>query len=141
MFSRFHIKCLIEIEAAIQTPDRGFFIKNDDSIRLAYIIDDKLKYIYLTTPEEVAASLKAHNMIDGYIITPAGVKMYTKVLFTVTGPKGEPVQYQRMVEVKWEDIKLNSTQVQSFAAAHEFNLAGKIMGKVVEITKNYLKAA
>lgn len=141
MLRNFRIRCLIEIEGTIQTPDHGYFIKNEYSIRLAYIIDGKIKYITLATPDEVAELLKAHNMIDLFIRTNTGVRMFRKVLFTVTTSKGAPIQSARNVEVRWEDIVLNSTQVQSIAAAHEFDLAGNMMGKVVSITKNYLRAA
>ncbi len=141
MFTNFKLRCIVEIEGGITTPLSGFFIRNAESIRLAYETGGHLKYINLATPLEVAKFLKKHGIIHTYSVRENLVSMYEKVLFTVTGKKGEPVQYERMVPVKWEDINLNAGQVQTLAAHYEFDLADGIMGKVISIGKNYRKAA
>jgi hypothetical protein len=137
----FRLKCLMDIEAAIQIPDKGFFVRNENSIRLSYSVDKQIKYINLPTHEAAADFLTKRGIIHGYAIIKDEVKMYCKTLITIEGPKGQPVQMERLLPVKWEEIHLNAAQVQSFAALHELEMKSRTMGLVVNMITDYLKTA
>jgi hypothetical protein len=137
----FRLKCLMDIEAAIQVPDKGFFVRNANSIRLCYSVDKNIKYINLPTRETAADFLTRHGIIHSYAILKDEVKLYGKTIITIAGPKGVPVQMERLLPVMWEEIQLNAAQVQSFAALHELEMKSKTMGLVVNMITNYLKTA
>lgn len=141
----FKLKCLMDIEAGITIPPKGFFIRNAASMRLCYSISNKIQYIHLTTQEQAANFLRKHGIIDSYAIINDEVKMYGKTLITITGEKGQPIQMERLLPICWEDIHLNAAQVQSFAAIHEYEKAGRtigrIKGKIINMATNYLKTA
>lgn len=121
------LRCRIDIESTIDTPPTGFFVKNHDSARICYRIGDEFKYINLATPIELAELLKKQGIIHFYSCKGDEVKMFERVLITITGSKGQPIQQPRLVQVKWEDINLSAAQVQTIAAVHELN-----MNKVVK---------
>lgn len=137
----FKLKCLSDIEGAITLPAKNFFVRNQTSMRICYSIDKKIKYIHLPSPEHVAQFLRKLGFIDSYVITGAEVHMYSKILITIPGQKGQPVQQERLVPIKWEDINLNKSQVSHYCAIHEFESKGKQMGIVVNMVKDSLKIA
>jgi hypothetical protein len=111
--------CRLDIEATIDVPPSGFFILHPQGARLCYEKNGRLKYIHLLTPVSLAVVLKKHGIIDCY--DPKTGAMFRKSLLTVVGPKGEPVQNEKLFEVKREDIHLNVSQMQTIAAQHEMS--------------------
>lgn len=124
------IDIIEKLEQAMTLP-KNFFVKNETSIRLCYFIGREIKYIYLPTVEDVACFLKKHGVITFYSYQDDKVKMYNKSLLTLTGAKGEPIQYERMVEFRWSDIDFSAANVLHYAACHEMELGGGIMGMVL----------
>lgn len=137
----YRLKCITDIESKISIPQKGFFVRNATSMRLCYSVGKQIHYIHLTTPEQAAKFLRTHGIIDSYAIAGNEIKMYGKALITIVGDKGQPVQYERMIPIEWNDINLNAAQVHTFAAFHEFEKAGKTMGKVVNMLTDFLKTA
>lgn len=119
MINQFKLQCRLDIEATIDVPLKGFFIRNERSARLCYRMGKELKYINIATPMDMAELLKKQGMIHFYCINGEVIKMFEKVLITITGAKGEPIQQRRLVELKWEEISLSPSQVQTIAADHE----------------------
>ena len=141
----FRDKCLRDLREKIELPAKGFFKRNEDNIRLSYRIGTKLKYIYLTSPIDVAEFLIKHGMIYTYSIVGEVVHMYTKTVTAVSGSRGCLVWQQRMVTYKWEEIELCEDDVLHMAAVQEFEEAGGLMGavpaKVISISQNFFRAA
>ena len=131
MYTSFKLKCLLQIEANIELPVNGWFKKNDSSIRLCYHTGQNIKYIYLSTPAEVADLFKKHHLIHSYALVNGAVKMYTISMHTIIGAKGEPIIQERLVPYTWEDIHLSQSIVQTIAAVHEFEVANGVMGTVM----------
>lgn len=119
MINQFKLQCRLDIEAMIEVPLKRFFVRNERSARLCYRMGKDLKYINIATPLDMAELLKKQGMIHFYSCRGEAVKMFEKVLITITGSKGEPIQQRRLLEIKWEEINLSPSQVQSIAAAHE----------------------
>lgn len=125
------IECISQIEAGLTIPDKNYFIKNENSIRLCYFKGRQIKYINLPSPEDVADFLKKHGVIRFYSIKDETVTMYTTILHTIVGDKGQPVQYEKPVPFRWDDIEMTPSQVLHYAAEKEFEEAGGTMGMIV----------
>lgn len=132
----FRLKCIMDIEANISVPKKGFFTKTAQGCRICYSINNQLKYIYIHAGEETAGFLHKFGIIDSYALVNNQVKMYAKTLITITGPKGEPVQMTRFVPVTLDEINLTESQVVTIAAIHEYEQKGKVMGIVVNMLCN-----
>lgn len=115
----FKWKVRLDIESTIDTPPTSFFVKNQSSARICYRIGKELKYINLATPLELAQLLSKNGIIQFYAIKGDVVKMFEKVLITIVGDKGQPIQQERLVQVKWKDVELSPAQVQTIAAGYE----------------------
>jgi hypothetical protein len=135
MINNFKLRCRMDIEQTIEVPLTGFFIKNESSARICYKIDDTLKYLYYPTPIDVAQLLKKRGMIHIYSIKGDAIKMFESVLITITGDKGQPIQQQRLVELKWNDIELNPAQVQTIAAEYELEKNGVVKDFIKKVFK------
>lgn len=125
------IECISQIEAGLTIPDKNYFVKNETSIRLCYFKGKEIKYINLPSHEDVANFLKKHGVIRFYSIKDENVTMYTTILHTIVGDKGQPVQQERMVQLRWIDIDISPSQVLHYAAEKEFEEAGGTMGMIV----------
>ena len=134
MLTALKLSLIHAIEASILLPAKGFFVKNETSIRMCYSVDKKMKYIYLPTPIDVAKFFLRHGKIHSYTIAAdkVTVTMYGQTLLTITGDRGEPVQYERLVSTTWDDLDLGSGEVQWFCAYHEFELQNKLIGNVFD---------
>ena len=128
----------------------GYYKPTDVGGRFTYKTDGQSRFINITTPLEQALFLKTHGLIHTYTIARDGsIKMFAIILLTGTGHRGVPVQTQRKVPVQWADFTFTAGQVLDFAAVHEYNRCRAIMeadaenaaGKVINLVKNYLKAA
>lgn len=137
MLTVVRLSLIDRIEEAITIPQTGYFVRNENSIRLCYSIEKQIKYINLPTPEAVAKFLKKHGVINSYAIRNNQVVMYTKTSTCISGRCGVIVWQERLVPYRWEDINLNPLQVQTFAAVHEYERAGKMMGLIT----NFLEVA
>jgi len=124
------IDCLRKIEEGITIPNKNYFVKNDTSIRLCYFMGKTIKYINLPTPEDVAGFLKKHGVIKFYAVKEDALNMYTTTLITIAGDKGQPVQQERPVVLKWCDIDISAAHVLHYAACEEFEISGGVMGFV-----------
>src|SRR4051812_25341126 len=93
----FKINCLQQIEERLTLPKSNYFVRNESSIRLCYYKRQRIKYINLPTHEEVAVFLKRHGVIRFYSLNEGKVTMYQAILHTITGERGQPIQYERMV--------------------------------------------
>ena len=122
MFStEFRMRCLLQIEASIHIPLKGFFIRNASSIRMHYVIGQKKYYLILASRVEVAIFLKNHHIIQSYDINSDGsVHMFTHQIGLTTGYNGVPIQYIIKVPFKWEEMSFSAAQVQTFAAKAEW---------------------
>lgn len=141
----FKLDRIHEFESMISVPDKGYCILTDTTIRLRYFFEKKISTIDLLSPEAVAVFLEKHGIISYYTLSKNGlVNMYHYNLLTITGSKGEPIQYKRPILFRWEDIYINQLQVLTWAAYHEFELAGNQLqqyaAKVIKISKRYDKA-
>ena len=143
MHATLKFKCLIKIEGSIYLPPANYFVRNENSARINYLLGDKRKCINLTSRIELAEMLLKikPEIIDGYTIENGELKMYKNTLITVLGKKSAPVQHTWPTPVRWEDINLTDVQVQTLAAIHEYELSGQTMGIVVKMAKDFLKAA
>src|SRR4051812_32203074 len=101
MINQFRLQCRLDIEATIDVPLKGFFVRNESSARLCYKIGNDFKYINIPTRLDMAFLLKKLGVIHFYCCHGEVVKMFEKVLITITGPKGEPIQQRRLLELKW----------------------------------------
>lgn len=128
----FKLKCIMDIEANISIPRKGFTI-SDKGIRLCYCINNQFKYIYIAKGEEAAQFLHRFGIIDSYAIVKDEVKMYQKSLITITGAKGEPIQQVRFIYLPWDDINISDAAIQGIAAIHEYEAKGKVMGIVIDM--------
>lgn len=137
----FKLRCIHEIEATLSTPEAGYSIINPGSVRFCYIKQNRLKYINLPTKTDAVIFFKMVGVIDSYSIENNDVQMFKEVLFTVTGDKGQPIQYSRSIPLRWDDLSFSPCQVITFAAQYEWELTGRTMGKVISIGKSILKAA
>jgi hypothetical protein len=141
----FKVRCITEIECSIGVPLTGYFIRNEHTMRLCYTVASQFKYISLASRHEAAETLLTlkPQVIDGYRIDNGEVKMYKNTLFLVAGGNGNgaPAQYVRETPVSWQSIELTPVQVQQLAAWHEWELAGRTMGKLVSISKSYFLMA
>ena len=135
MINNFKLRCRMDIEQTIEVPLSGFFVKNESSARICYKIDDTLKYLYYPTPIDVAQLLKKRGLIHIYSIKDDAIKMFEKVLITITGDKGQPVQQERLVELKWSEIELNPRQVQTIAAEYELEKNGVVKDFIKKVFK------
>ncbi len=135
MLTAMKLSLIHMIEAGITLLERNFFVKNETSIRICYSVEKKIKYLYLPSVEEVAKFFAKHGLIKSYAIIDGVVKMYTTTLITISGNRGEPVQWEKPVHMRWEDIVMNASQVQWLCAYHEFELQNKVMGKVFDTLK------
>ena len=141
ILTHWKIRSLIEIESTINIPPKGFFVKNESSIRLCYNSSNQIKYIYLPTVLDAAKFLNKYGFIDSYAHVNEELKMYRKTLITIIGDNDQPVQLEKMIPYTWNDISLNEAQVQTVAAIIEFEKAGKTMGKIVSMATSFLKIA
>lgn len=137
MVTSFKVQCRRYIERFLDVPATGFFVRNETSIRLCYLKEGQFEYINLATVLEAAIFFRKHGIIDFYSCKGDEVKMFEKKLITVVGDKGQPVQHERLVQVRWQDIELNASQVQTLAAAHEMEI-NKVVKKFI---KDVFKAA
>jgi hypothetical protein len=120
MLRRFLLLCRIDTERSIGIPRRGYFIKNETSMRLCYKRNCRLKYIVLPTPLEVAKFLKKNGVVQWYSCKDDyDVKMFRRDFDTTIGRNHQPVQKPKLVEVTWSEIELTPNQVQTFAARYE----------------------
>jgi hypothetical protein len=114
MITSFRIKCRIDIEATIELPPSGFFVKNETSLRLCYRLGLQMKYINLATRHEVAEFLQKMGIIHFYSCLKGQVTMYELILIQIDG-----VQHERLVHYRWSDIELTPGQVITAAAEWE----------------------
>ncbi len=140
--AKFEFECIIKIEASINVPLTNFFKLDQESLLIRYTKENEPHCIYLQTQQEAADFLQSVGYIHHWTLQPNGeVAMFTKTIFTVAGPGGQPVQYERLTPKRWQDITLTDSDVQKFVARYEFGKASTIMGKVGLMTKHFLKAA
>jgi hypothetical protein len=148
MNTQFELTQRAKIEATLNVPLDRWHIINETSQVLRYIKNGELKLIY-HTQLEAAEFFKAVGYIDSFEITEQGLKMYNKVLYTLAFDNGAPVQYERNVIVRWDEIFLTPVEVAHFAAKHEYDAAagamgilyraGETMGKVVSMVNKQFK--
>jgi hypothetical protein len=136
MLLTFLLKCRIAIEATISTPLKGFFVRNESSMRLAYLKDGSLKYINLATPLDAAKFLKKHRIIDWYCAKSKDdyrVKMYR---FNCV--LNDDLKWKRWrVPVEWNELELTAAQVHTIAAKHELDNNSAVK----EYIKKYFRSA
>lgn len=131
----FKWKVRLDIESTIDIPPTSYFVKNQSSARICYKIGEELKYINIATPLELAQLLRKNSIIHFYSLKGDVVKMFEKVLITIVGDKGQPIQQERLVQVKWKDVELNPAQVQSIAAAHELERNNIVKAFITQVFK------
>lgn len=130
-------RSIAEFEAAIELPEKAFFVRGESNIRFAYKMHGKLKYINLANRLEVAEFLKNFGIIKSYAVIGERVEMFVKNLITLIGDKGQPVQREMPVKVKWDDLEFSQYEVVRFAAEHEWK---KTVGKLVSGSFEVLKS-
>lgn len=142
MLTSFKLKCLADIKAGLQLPNKGAFVKNESSGRICYCLSNgSLKYIAIPTVADMAQLLENNGIIDFYVIDAGAVRMYKKHLFTSHGPKGVPVQYEKPIAYTWQQIHLSADDILNIAAQHEYEATGKLMGKVITMGRQYIQKA
>jgi hypothetical protein len=146
--------CQKSLRKHITLPENDWFLTTDEGMLLTYFIDDTKRFITFNSREEVAEFLLQQGFIESYTGCGKSTRMYSKKIFTIEGKKGEPVQWIRRAELKWEKIKLNPSDVIYFASQHEFELQTspilssiglapltKPKGKVVTMANSIVKEA
>lgn len=126
------------IKEAISLPKKNAFVKNASSIRICYYVrtpkgQPAIRYINLPTVEDVAIFLKKHGVIKFYTFKDNSVKMFRIDIFqsdavTEGKNKGAFIQLTRPVEYRWCDIEIFPDDLLHYAACHEFELLGGILG-------------
>jgi hypothetical protein len=122
-------RTLADFEAAIELPEKSFFVKNDNNIRFVYKMFGEKKYWTLPSRLAVAQFLKTQGVIKFYSVMKDSVEMYTKTFVTTSGENGVPEMTEMPVKLKWEDLDFTAYEVVRFVAEHEWE---KVVGKVIK---------
>lgn len=123
----FTLCALHTIEAQITIPTHGYFVRNEENIRLSYRVGRKLKHVVLPTRLEVAKVLFELEYIDYYDHSTG--EMYTVRHIPYSGHRGRVEWKEMRVHQPWESLELNAAQVLKICTWQEYG-ALPILGKL-----------
>lgn len=150
MFTHFKIKCLIEIEGTIEIPPRGWFVINQNTIRLCCTKGSIIEYIHLVTPLQIAVFLLKHCIISHYAVMGEAVTMYQNTIgYAVRKSDWNVTLQNKLVPVTIADLRLSREAVRTIFAREALEKAAQVMGLPLDFTvrqiassvTNFLNAA
>lgn len=122
-------RSLREFRSLIQLP-LVYCDKDERHIRISYQIHGQYYYAIAVTPLEVAKMLMGIGKIARYSINREGFQMEVKEIRTITGKKGEPIMYEKLLPCSISDIEISREDAIEIAALHYWEIAKvKLMSK------------
>ena len=117
MLTHFKIKCLIEIEGTIEIPTKGWFVINQNTIRLCCTKGSIIEYIHLVTPLQIAIFLLKHGIICHYAVMGELVTMYQNTIgYSVRKSDWNVSLQSKLLPVTIEDLHLTREAVRTIFA-------------------------
>lgn len=142
MLTHFKIKCLIEIEGTIEIPPRGWFVINQNTIRLCCTKGSIIEYIHLVTPLQIAIFLLKHGIICHYAVVGERVIMYQNIIgYSVRKSDWNVSLKNKLVPVSIQGLNLTREAVRTIFAKEALDKAAGVMGLPIDFAINKIASS